>query len=781
MAPQLEQGQSLANRFTLLHRLHQAPSDSPAANEIWLALDAKINEQVSLRFLVDSLDQHHYDKIKADVDRTRALIHPNISRIYDLCHSSEGHQFIVSQYLHDAAAPTRGTTSLQLQSGSHKYQLEQLVGILDALEYAHSLNLVHGNLSPSNILIDASGNACLADFGLVNLEPTGSHLSIYQSPQVKAGLKPASKDDIYSLGAILYQLFSGVRWDGSSTSMQTDFPLPKQLQTLVLSMLSEAPYQRPASIREIRSILNDYINFEDNILDSHPRFSHPLSGKPSAKTEIAAPEATVYQSVSRRDSLVIPTYIALPMLFFLLISTALVFVYLPDSVEPIQVVEVVFDQTATTDTTRPIDVTKESEDTTPAPFQQAQLKQRQEDANSLAAQLLRQQLYLEDEGVQLWAPDLLDEIENKAEEGDTFFRAENYAEAVTSFQAAIQILDQLSASVESVRADNLQSGLDALNNSDSNTALAAFEIVLAIEPTNAAAQKGVTRANTLDEVLALVYAAITHEDNTDLQSALLEFKQANSLDPQWAAAANGHVRVKGKIKKRDFNHAMSLGFAALEAEQYSKARDSFNQAQAILPDSTEPADALHQIDLALRLKQIAAHRGKALAFRANEQWQQTVAEYTAVLDLDPSLLFASEGRNVAVQRVNLAGRLNRYLDNPVLLNESKDYELARQVMTQADEISQPGPRLNQQISKLANLIRLARTPVQVELRSDKLTDVTVYRVGRLGRLESTLLTLNPGTYRVVGKRRGYRDVQQEFTLIAGQSAPAIFVSCTEKI
>jgi len=762
MTLQLEEGQSISNRFTLLHKLQEAPP-----YEIWLALDANINERVNLKFLTNHLEQTQYDKLNDAISRTRSLVHPNISRIYDLCDSSEGYQFLVSQYVHDPAAPARSTTSLKLQPGSHKYQLELLAGVLDALEYAHSLNLVHGNLNPSTILIDASGHSYLDEFGLVDLQ---EH-STYQSPQVRAGLIPARKDDVYSLGALLYQLFTGVMWDGSG-DFQTDFPVPKQLQTLVLSMLSEAPYERPGSISEIRSILNDYTNFEDNILDSHSQFV-----KPSGATAIALPESTAYQPLSSRETRVVPTTVVIPVLFLLLLSAALVFVYLPGNIESVRVDEVVFDQPAPVEAVQRSNVAEISE----APFQQAQLAQFEQQANTLAAQLLRQQLYLEDQGVKLWAPDSLTDVQNQAQQGDTFFRAEKYLEAINSFQTGIEVLEQLSASVESIKADNLQSGQDALNDADSNAAQNAFEIVLAIESTNISAQEGFKRAIKLDEVLILVDAAISLEDSTDLEAALQEFKQASVIDPQWAPAVNGYTRVKQKISKRDFNQAMSHGFTALKREQFDKARHAFNQAQTILPDSTEPADALHQIELAMRLKQIAGHRKKALAFQDSEHWQEAADEYARVLELDPSLLFASEGQSFAEQRAVLAGRLNRYINNPVFLNDSNEYESASQLMTLAGKTTQSGPTLNQQVSKLANLIKLARTPVQVELRSDKLTDVTVYRVGRLGRLDSTQLTLYPGSYRVVGKRRGYRDVQQEFTLVAGQDTPAIFVSCTEKI
>lgn len=778
MTLQLKEGQTLANRFTLLHKVQEAPS-----KEWWLALDAKINERVNLNFLSENLEQPQYDKLKDDIGRSRALIHPNICRVYDLHTSSEGYQFIVSQlvsqYRHDPAAPERSSTTLELLPGKHKYQLELLTGVLGALEYAHSLNLAHGNLNPSNILIDTEGNSYLAGFGLGNLETAQDNIS-YRSPQVKAGLEAESKDDIYSLGALLYRLFTGSTWNESSDSIQTDFPLPQQMQKLVLSMLSEAPYRRPGSIGEISAIINDYVHLEDNILDSHGQFR-----KPSGATEIASPDSTAYQPLSIREARLVPTYIVLPVFLFLLISTALVFVYLPESIEPIQLDEVVFDQTPSTPAAETVarakNAVESSEDATPAPFQLARLAQFKEEANTLAAQLLRQQLYLEDQGVHLWAPDRHKEAQNKAQQGDTFSRAENHADAISSYRAGIEILDQLSVSIEQVKADALQSGQNAITNAAAETAQKAFEIALAIEPTNGAAQEGLGRAQVLDEVLSLVESATSHEDNADLETALLVFKQARALDPRWTAATNGYARVKGKISKRDFNHAMSLGFAALEQEQFNKARDAFKQAQSILPNSSEPADALHQIDLSIRLKQIAGHRGKALALQDKEQWQQAAAEYAAVLQLDPSLLFASQGETFAEQRAQLNGQLNSYISNPVLLNDNDNYESARLLLTQAETIPQPGPRLNQQLAGLANLIKLARMPLQVELRSDKLTDVTVYRVGQFGRLESTQLTLYPGTYRVVGKRRGYQDVQQEFTLVAGQSAPAIFISCTEKI
>jgi hypothetical protein len=71
--------------------------------------------------------------------------------------------------------------------------------------------------------------------------------------------------------------------------------------------------------------------------------------------------------------------------------------------------------------------------------------------------------------------------------------------------------------------------------------------------------------------------------------------------------------------------------------------------------------------------------------------------------------------------------------------------------------------------------------VAVQLESDGETEVTVYRVGRLGRFQTRQLELRPGSYTVVGSRRGYRDVRRELEVAPGQSPPPLRIVCQEAI
>ena len=88
-----------------------------------------------------------------------------------------------------------------------------------------------------------------------------------------------------------------------------------------------------------------------------------------------------------------------------------------------------------------------------------------------------------------------------------------------------------------------------------------------------------------------------------------------------------------------------------------------------------------------------------------------------------------------------------------------------------------GPRLGEQVEALEALLRLATTPLPVQLQSDEQTEVTLYRVGRLGQFLVKDVELRPGAYTAVGSRPGYRDVRRTFTVLPGQRLDPIRVEC----
>jgi hypothetical protein len=122
-----------------------------------------------------------------------------------------------------------------------------------------------------------------------------------------------------------------------------------------------------------------------------------------------------------------------------------------------------------------------------------------------------------------------------------------------------------------------------------------------------------------------------------------------------------------------------------------------------------------------------------------------------------------------------------YLEKSNVLESDPHLTNALGLLREASKIEPKGPRLAGQIEKLDQLVKIAKTSVRVTLESDNLTEVAVYKVGRMGRFYTRDLNLRPGTYTVVGTRDGYKDVRQKMVVKAGEEGLRITLKCEERI
>ena len=143
-------------------------------------------------------------------------------------------------------------------------------------------------------------------------------------------------------------------------------------------------------------------------------------------------------------------------------------------------------------------------------------------------------------------------------------------------------------------------------------------------------------------------------------------------------------------------------------------------------------------------------------------------------------MFAQEGIARTQPRAELATALTTILSEQERLVDARILVEAEATLQQAKAIADAGPMLTQQIDEVATALEYARTPVQVTLTSDGLTDVTLLRVKRLGPLAAQTLTLRPGDYVALGVRTGFRDVRVSFRVKPGEAAQ-VDVRCTEGI
>jgi len=233
--------------------------------------------------------------------------------------------------------------------------------------------------------------------------------------------------------------------------------------------------------------------------------------------------------------------------------------------------------------------------------------------------------------------------------------------------------------------------------------------------------------------------------------------------------------------ERQFIETMSEGLAALENRQWQAARSAFERASRLKPDAPEAADGLARAAAGLRLETIGDGIRQAHELEGREAWREAERTYSAVLAIDPEDAAALTGRRHADGRATLDETLEFYLANPGRLFTPEVFAEATSALEAARDTDPGGPRLESQIARLDAVLERASTPVAVVLESDAMTDVVVYRVGRLGAFTRHELNLKPGAYTVIGSRDGYRDVRLRLVVTPGTPPMLLVVRCTERL
>jgi len=233
--------------------------------------------------------------------------------------------------------------------------------------------------------------------------------------------------------------------------------------------------------------------------------------------------------------------------------------------------------------------------------------------------------------------------------------------------------------------------------------------------------------------------------------------------------------------QRQFVEAMSEGLKALETHQWEAALAAFTRASRLRPDAPEVADGVARAHAGQRRESIGEGLRRAHELERGEAWREAEKVYNEVLAIDPESAGAMAGRQRAEMRATLDEKLEYHLANPTRLETPAVFDEAAACLEEALETVPSGPRLEIQIARLEAVLERASTPVSVILESDAMTEVMVYRVGRLGTFTRRELALKPGTYTVVGSRAGYRDVRLQLVVTPGSSPKPLIVRCAERL
>jgi eukaryotic-like serine/threonine-protein kinase len=184
--------------------------------EVYLAHDAVLDRDVALKVLSRRYadDDEVIERFRSEARSAAALSHPNIVSIYDRGETEDGTYYIVMEYVAGGILSER---ILRVGPFPTPTAAAVAIQVAEALEEAHRRGIVHRDVKPQNILVTESGDVKVADFGIARaassatLTRTGIVLGSvhYMSPEQALGLHVGPRSDLYSLGAVLYEMLTG--------------------------------------------------------------------------------------------------------------------------------------------------------------------------------------------------------------------------------------------------------------------------------------------------------------------------------------------------------------------------------------------------------------------------------------------------------------------------------------------------------------------------------------------------------------------------------------------
>jgi len=253
-------GATVVGRYRILGLLGRG-----GMGEVYRAHDLKLDQQVALKFLPEALgrDGAAVARFHNEVRTARQVTHPNVCRVHDIG-DADGVPFISMEFVdgEDLASLLQRIGRLPQDKG-----IEMAHALSAGLAAAHARGVVHRDLKPANIMLNRAGRAIIMDFGLAGVAAQLRGPDVlagtpaYMAPEQLLARNVTARSDIYALGLVLYELFTGARVFSGTERGPVAAPsllvkdLSPAIDRLVLACLNDDPQRRPASAMAVAQAL----------------------------------------------------------------------------------------------------------------------------------------------------------------------------------------------------------------------------------------------------------------------------------------------------------------------------------------------------------------------------------------------------------------------------------------------------------------------------------------------------------------------------------------------